>query len=390
MYNALVITGTSGSGKSTVADAVIQKEQGLRLVRALTTRGRRDDDRQNQYEYVEREEFRKVEERGELLIATTYRQERYGIRRTAVDEVRDEKGVPVLVITPETANELAERDPLESTGIRPLIVYIDAGDAELDQRLVGRARPSGEEVSEQRAVDRSYLGAGVYTVRKGSEEEVRDLILALWRSRNVGGVLSGKLIERLIACGTLLEGGEQCNVSGASYDLSLGDEYFYGGMIHRLSERDPILTLEPYDYAIVTSREVADLPRDVSGRFDLSVSLFCQGVILSNGPQVDPGFRGLLFCLLFNTSSRPVLLKRRQHYATIEFHKLVGPTGGYSGPYQAKTLVDYLPGNAAQGAINELKKELEELRRESMNLQGTNWAILALILAMMAVFVAFQ
>ena len=198
------------------------------------------------------------------------------------------------------------------------------------------------------------------------------------------------MITRLVACGTLLQNATRMNVKGASYDLSLGDEYYYGGRIHRLSRREPILTLAPYDYVIVTSHEVADLPLDVSGRFDLAVSLFCQGVILSNGPQVDPGFRGPLFCLLFNTSSSPILLKRRQHYATIEFHRVLSRTVRYTGYYQAKTLIDYLPANAARGAINELKRELEEVRRESKNLQATTWAILSLVLAMIAVFVSFR
>ena len=69
----------------------------------------------------------------------------------------------------------------------------------------------------------------------------------------------------------------------ASYDLSLGDEYYYGGRIRKLSESDPILLLAPYDYVIVTSHEVADFPREVTGRFDLTVSLFCQGLFYRTG-----------------------------------------------------------------------------------------------------------
>ena len=84
------------------------------------------------------------------------------------------------------------------------------------------------------------------------------------------------------------------------------------------------------------------------------------------------------------------MLKRRQHYATIEFHKLLAHTSGYSGRYQAKTLLDYLPSNAAQGAINELKKELEQVRGEAKNLQATTWAVLSLVLALIAVFVSLQ
>ena len=69
---------------------------------------------------------------------------------------------------------------------------------------------------------------------------------------------------------------------------------------------------------------------------------------------------------------------------------MLWPTAGYAGFYQKKTLIDYLPANAARGAISELKTELEEVRRESRSLQTTTWAILSLVLALVAVFVSFR
>ena len=390
MYDALVITGTSGAGKTTVARSLAKMDLRLELVPAVTTRGRRDDDSSGQYEYIGRDEFEKLCGLETLLIETTYRDHRYGIRRTAVERVRKAGKTPLLVITPEAAKQIDVEDPFEDTEYRPFIVFIDAEDAVLDDRIAPRSTGVRHEILAQRQADRICASCAAYTLRTGIADDVRNLIVALWKSRDRSGVLPGLLIRRLVLCGTLLENASLGNVSGASYDLSLGDEYFYGGRIHRLSKRSPILTLAPYDYAIVTSNEVADFPRDVSGRFDLAVGLFCQGAILSNGPQVDPGFRGPLFCLLFNTSSSPIMLKRRQHYATIEFHKVLALTEGYKGPYQARTLLDYLPSNASQGAINELKKEVEQLRKEAQNLQATTWAILSLILAMIAVFVSFR
>jgi len=127
----------------------------------------------------------------------------------------------------------------------------------------------------------------------------------------------------MIECRMLLENADPNNSTGAAYDLSIGDEYYYGGNIKTLTDNEPFILIEPYDYAIVTSKETTNFPKDITGRFDLSVSLFCQGIILSNGPQVDPGFKGRLFCLLFNTSNALVFLKRGQHYATLEFHKLI-------------------------------------------------------------------
>ena len=134
--------------------------------------------------------------------------------------------------------------------------------------------------------------------------------------------------------------------------------YFCAAVL--LSDEKPFLTIEPYDYAIVSCMEIACIPRDVIGKFGLSVGLFCRGIILSNGPQIDPGFRGTLFCLLFNTSNQSVHLKRGQHYATIEFNKLIEPALPYNGAYQGKRkIIDYIPANALYGAINELKRILK-------------------------------
>lgn len=200
-----------------------------------------------------------------------------------------------------------------------------------------------------------------------------------------GGVLPKRLITLMINCGMLLRNADIDNIKGASYDLSIGDEYYYSGKIKELTDKDPFILIEPYDYAIVTSKEIANMPRDVVGRFDLSVSLFCQGIILSNGPQVDPGFKGRLFCLLFNTSNALISLKRSQHYATLEFNKMIEPSESYQGKYQDKDkIVYYLPSNSMRGAINELKKEIEQVKKESKTLQNTFLAITSLILAIIA------
>ena len=122
-------------------------------------------------------------------------------------------------------------------------------------------------------------------------------------SFRVGGGLSHDIISLMIDCGMLLDNAKTEGVKGASYDLLLGDEYYYDGKIKRLTGTSSFLTIEPYDYAIVSCKERARIPRDVIGKFGLTVGLFCQGIILSNGPQIDPGFNGTLFCLLFNRLS---------------------------------------------------------------------------------------
>lgn len=390
----VIITGTSGSGKSALVKDLCILDSRFSQVKAVTTRAARTDDETGAYDYLSEEQFHELVENNELLVEANYREQCYGIRHSAVREVEDRGEIPILVIMPEAAEHL---DGLKHNGERLtelpryLSVFVDAPDDILDERLgIRDAADSIESVLQQREKDREHHHALLHTIKNLDLRASVEMVVSLWDYHNVGGVLSARLIHLMIECGILLEKASRENVSGASYDLSLGDEFFYGGRIRRLTDDEPILLIEPYDYAIVTSHEVSNLPNDVCGRFDLSVSLFAQGVILSNGPQIDPGFRGPLFCLLFNTSSSPVLLKRRQHYATLEFHKLVEPTFSYGGQYQAKDLLHYLPSNAARGAINELKKELDQVQSESRNLQGIVYATLTLIVAILAVYVSTQ
>ena len=372
-------------------------------MRAVTTRGPRPHD--SEYDFVGEDSFRGLETSGDLLTSATYRGASYGVSRASYEQVVRDGFVPVLVLTPPSA--IAFDAPSSETLPRSSVrIFLDASDAELDARIQRRGASRGgtaapnaaavyeedAEIKKQRAEDRTHRGEFLYVVERGSVEDQASLAHALYRLSVEGrtGILPKRIIALMTACGMLLEDASTAAISGASYDLRLGDEYFYGGRIRRLSDEEPILVLDSYDYAIVTTREHANLPRDICARFDLAVSLFAQGVLLSNGPQVDPGFRGPLFCLLFNTASSPVLLKRAQHYATIEFHRMSEPTEAYQGRYQQRRLLDYLPANAARGAINELKKEMEALREQIQKQQSWIWGMLSLVLALVAIYVAVR
>lgn len=173
--------------------------------------------------------------------------------------------------------------------------------------------------------------------------------------------------------------------------MQLGNEYYYAGEIRRLEKDNLFLKIEPYDYAIVSCKEEIQLPRDVAANFGLTVGLFCQGIILSNGQQVDPGFRGTLFCLLFNTSNRVVIIKKNSHYATIEFTKMLDFSSGYKGRYlDKKDIIEYIPPNVMQGAINELKKEIEELKTESRSMQTVYIGVIGIIVAAISILLVVK
>lgn len=382
-YRGIIITGTSGSGKSTIARKICEKNSSFQIVKAVTTRLSRKDDFDGQYEYLKKNAFEDLIKGEELLINAHYRGEYYGIRKISYKSVLDQKKMPILVVTADSVSKLP--------GF--FSFFVDAPDKDLDNRLTSREQQVDEDIKKQRRIDREHAEKYcTYAVNNTNLEQTIELFFALWEHRNAGGILPERVIRLMIECGVLLVSvSDPGNIKGASYDLTVGDEYYSKGRIRTLTNKDPFIRLDPYDYVIVTSSENANLPKDVAARFGLSVGLFCQGVILSNGPQVDPGFKGKLFCLLFNTSNSPVVLKRRQHHATIEFTKLLEPTCAYEGKYQGKIgIIHYLPSNTLKGAVSELKEELEKVKSESQKLNTTVLGVISVLLAIIAILLTLR
>ena len=393
LFESIIITGTSCAGKSTIAEklceVVTNNGACFEQVNAVTTRERRADD--SNYEYLSNEAFDKLLRDKKLLVESTYRDKKYGIKKAEYNKVIEKKRVPVLVTTPTAAVEL-----LTEHQEKYMCVFLDAEDETLIERWIERSREKTnikweKEFCKQNEADRKYQDKAHYIINNTDLSASVSLISLLWDYQYQGGALPQKIISSMMDCGLLLRGIDPQMINGASYDLRLGDEYYYDGKIQKLSDQKPFLTIEPYDYAIVSCKETACIPRDVIAKFGLTVGLFCQGVILSNGPQIDPGFRGTLFCLLFNTSNRAVHLKRGKHYATIEFNKLIGYADPYEGKYQGKErIIEYIPENALHGAINELKKEVEHLKKESRIMQNIYLGVVALMFAIISILLVLK
>ena len=382
----IILSGTSCAGKSTVAKE-LEKLGNYSVVKAVTTRSHRKDD--FNYDYWKPKDFNKLDD-NKLLVSATYSGERYGILKSEYEKVDPNKH-PILIITAESADTLISQKEFEA-----IWFFLDAEDDLLEERYKARGgydKTKLKAKKKQNAQDREYAPKATYVLKskEGNLGSITKLIVALVDSFRIGGGLSKNIISLMIDCGMLLDNADPKGIKGASYDLLLGDEYYYDGKIKRLTDASSFLTIEPYDYAIVSCKERARIPRDVIGKFGLTVGLFCQGIILSNGPQIDPGFNGTLFCLLFNTSNQAVHLKRGMHYATIEFNKLIEPAPPYKGSYQDKTkIIDYIPANALHGAINELKKEIEQLKKESKLMQNIYLAVVGIMFAILSILLVLR
>lgn len=208
-----------------------------------------------------------------------------------------------------------------------------------------------------------------------------------------GGVLSGESIKRLIKAGTLLENTDPQRVEVASYDLRLFEKYWCQGKYYSLDQNKPAMVIPPYSFALVTAMEQAIIPSFLVGSFDIRVKLFISGVILSNGPQVDPGYRGALLCMLYNASGSEVCLNRGEHFATLQFQTTATNSKGYTAQYQGKkTFEDFVDARTSVGPggrIHEDMKGIEASLKSDIDKFKNFWlAAMAVMFAAVAILTA--
>jgi deoxycytidine triphosphate deaminase/guanylate kinase len=354
MKRIVALIGVRGAGKSTLLRALAEVPH-VHTLQPTTDRPARDE--KEEYDFVA-----KFPRRDAMAWQITVGEHSYGVRNSKVKEIPD-GWCGVTVFDPGNLGVL-EKFRREWSG-EVVTIGLDTITTLNEQR----ARVGNDESRQMSAAD---FESQLEQVRKadivlrGNATTVLNATKAVCEllvSR--GGLVGKNWLVPLIAAEALLDGANENSIEPASYDLRLGSEVWCQGERYQLTEEKPFFRIPPYSYAIVKAEETAKLPCFMAGRFDLKVSLFFKGVLLSNGPQVDPGYHGALFCMLFNGRDVNTDLKMGEHFATLEFCTLGSRIEGYAGQYQAKERLNQFqapetgagPGGNIVGRVNALEKE---------------------------------
>jgi deoxycytidine triphosphate deaminase len=122
----------------------------------------------------------------------------------------------------------------------------------------------------------------------------------------------------------------------ASYDARLGEEAITSSLREKINPSNKgLFTIPAGDFALVTTHERFEMPTDIAGHIGLRSHYSKKGLALLSGPQIDPGFRGVLVIGLSNLSPRDITIPYKERFCTIEFYKLAEKaTVPYVGEYQ--------------------------------------------------------
>lgn len=145
MNKIFVLTGPSGAGKGSVADALVEKPSlKLRWVTTLTSRRRRKDDAElSRHYFTNKAGFKKQIKEGNILEYNIYNGNYYGTPKSSIEEIITDKYNPLLDIDINGARALKEIYKK-----RLVVIFISASLDELETRL--RTRGMDDKVIEQR------------------------------------------------------------------------------------------------------------------------------------------------------------------------------------------------------------------------------------------------
>lgn len=95
--------------------------------------------------------------------------------------------------------------------------------------------------------------------------------------------------------------------------------------------------LHPGEFVLGASFEYVSLPLDIMAYVVGRSSWGRLGLVIATATLIDPGFKGVITLELANIGKVPLKLYPCLRIAQLVFHKLSGPTEGYSGQYSAST-----------------------------------------------------
>lgn len=144
------------------------------------------------------------------------------------------------------------------------------------------------------------------------------------------------------------------------------------------------------------------LPRDVAAQIGLRSEYARRGLVLLSGPQVDPGFRGVLVVRVVNLAPKPVALAFGSPFLTLQFFRLTSPASTtYAGPYQEQSGIgprDIEELAQAEGmtlgqvmkTLSALAQDVSELRASITRLTWTIPIIITIGIAVIGTVVAIK
>lgn len=153
-------------------------------------------------------------------------------------------------------------------------------------------------------------------------------------------MLSDDEVHRALSNGDLrIEPFDEACLQSASYDFRVGSEAFVSSSdaVIDVANRGLVI-IDPGEFAVLATLERVNCGPQIAGQLGLTSQYARQGLVLLSGPQIDPGFDGVLVVRVMNLAARRVTLTYEAAFLTTQFFKLSQPVKRpYAGSRQGQT-----------------------------------------------------
>ncbi|PYV51094.1 MAG: hypothetical protein DMG98_26705 [Acidobacteria bacterium] len=187
----------------------------------------------------------------------------------------------------------------------------------------------------------------------------------------------------------VLDPPDFARIEPASYDARVGNWAFASSSKDRVNLKEKgLLIIEPGEFAVLESRERIELNNKTAAQLGLRSEYARRGLLMLSGPQIDPGFIGILVVRVVNLAPKPIALPYEAPFLTLQFFRLshdvdkpyCGPQQGQGGisAQDIQELVD------TEGlTLGQVMKTLSALAQDVAELRGSvsrlAWSIPAIV-----------
>lgn len=169
----LVLVGPSGSGKNGVARSLLEQSDRFKKLISYTTDESAAGQRGDWYHHIPLEQFRVMQENGEIFESTTYAHRCYGSRKTDVEQILSQ-GHHVL-----TVMDICGAMALKTHFPNVVTVYVKRDKKDLLAAILEKDMPTEEKVNRLLAVDAETRNAQIcdYVVQFSGQDQTAQEIL---------------------------------------------------------------------------------------------------------------------------------------------------------------------------------------------------------------------
>lgn len=200
------------------------------------------------------------------------------------------------------------------------------------------------------------------------------------------GVLLSDQIENYVKKYHMIVPFSPENLKAASYNVRIGNLFYRSNKPESVTKDNPFLEIKPHEAVLVRTMEHLHMPRFLIGRWNLRVSKVYKGLVWVGGIHIDPGWKGELWCPIYNLSKETVRLRINEPFASVDFVKTSKYIEGKSQNYVKNRSEPEHPGSG----LETLKNDTESFHEKLERFQSNNFTLIGIIVAAIAVLATFS